>query len=333
MPEDHASLSPTVALRVTAAERLGCSVTNLDPESGYLYELTRGDRTVVLLGAFSPLNNANAARIATDKFHTNRILEHGGYRVPPTVRCLHPDRYAHEAFPTLTGTRAARQFARKRGFPLIVKPNRGARGRDVVVVPDETSMVAAVEHVWRRDYLAIVQTAIAGIDVRLDFLDGAYLFGYLRQPITVCGDGRSNVARLLAQLDRRFADPDFLAGLPEDPIWRRLAAEHDWSLDTVPGDDESVTFSTPILNLNRLCVAERLLDPPEAWVQHGLAIGQRLGLRHFGIDFKASGIESDPADATVLEVNSSPSLVHMSRMGHYEATVEAEMKIVAAALA
>lgn len=323
------SASPTVSLRMEAARRLGCEVEMLDPETGYLYEVRRGGRALVLLGAYSPLNDASAARIATDKFHTGLVLDRAGFRVPASARCLQPGRYDDPAFAGQTGTEPARVFAAAHGYPLIVKPNRGARGRDVLAVDDEPALIAAVERVWRFDYLALVQAPAAGIDVRLDFLDGAFLFGYLRQPVAIVGDGARSVGALLAALDTRFADPAFQARLAADPILAGAGS----SLTRVPAAGEELVFETPVMNLNRLCLAERIADPPAAWVAHGLAVGRALGLRHFGVDFKSAGLAADPRDAVVIDVNASPSLVHMSRMGHYEATVEAEMKVIASALA
>ncbi|RMH22623.1 MAG: hypothetical protein D6696_02865 [Acidobacteria bacterium] len=318
-------------LRVEAARRLGCEITDLDPETGYLYEIRRDGKALVLLGGFSPLNSANAARIASDKFHTGLVLERAGLRAPRSARCLKPGYFEDEDFPH-AGTGEAHRLAERQGFPLIVKPNRGARGRDVVVVEDDDAMVAAIEAVWERDYVALVQVPVAGIDVRLDFLDGEYLFGYLRRPVRLAGDGRSSLRRLLAACDARFAGERFLEQLPEDPIWRQATATRGLDLESVLAAGEALAFESPILNLNRLCLADYLPAPPPAWLAQGLAIGRLLGLRHFGIDWKAGSLDADPASATVLEVNSSPSLLHMSRMGYYEEALAAEMKVVAAAL-
>lgn len=325
--------SPMVALRLEAARRLGCSIHPLDDETGYLNEIRQGDKRLVLLGAFSPLNNANAARIATDKCHAATILRHRGFRVPDGARALQPGRFPHESFPGHTGFEAAHRFAQRIGYPVVVKPNHGARGRDVVMAEDGAALEAAIEQVWRRDFLALIQEPIAGSDVRLDFANGEFVFGYTRQPVHLTGDGTRTLRQLLADTDARYADPLFQAGLAEDPIWTRITQQHGLTLDDLVTAGTTLDFDNPILNLNRLCVAQRVASPPQAWIDHGLAIGEALDLRHFGIDFKAEGIASDPAAATVIEVNASPSLAHMSRMGHYEATVEAEMTIVAAALA
>lgn len=322
-----------LALRVDAARRLGCEVTALDPETGYLAEIRRGTSRHLLLGGFSPLNNACAARLAEDKFHTARILERAGFRVPSVARCLRPGRFQQEDFSSHTGIAPALRFAEEHGFPLVAKPNRGARGRHVSVVRGAGDLTAAVERIWEFDYLAVVQPLAAGIDVRLDFLDGEFLTGYRRRPVVLHGDGTSTLEDLLARSDPRFRGADFRDALAEDPIWTEATRPRRLGFESVLADGEILDLGTPILNLNRLCLAEIVEEPDPAWVDQGRRIGEVMGLRHYGIDFKTEDPDGDPAAATVLEVNASPSLVQMSRLGRYEDALAAEVRVVEALLA
>lgn len=319
-----------LSLRAAAARRLGCEVESLDPETGYLCEIRRGARRRLLLGGFSPLNDAGASRLAEDKFHTALVLARAGCRVPPGARCLRPGRFLEEDFSSHLGLAPGRAFAAAHGYPLVVKPNRGARGRQVTVVAGDAELAAAVEAIWQHDYLALVQPLIAGLDVRLDFLDDDYLFGYLRRPVVLLGDGTSRLGELLERADGRFRGAAFERRLAGDPIWAAAAGRR--GLDAVLAAGEVLDLSSPILNLNRLCVAERLDRPAPAWLDHGRRIGRLLGLRHYGVDFKAAGADDDPRAATVLEVNASPSLAQMALMGHREAALAAEMRVVAAIL-
>lgn len=322
------SLSPTTQLRAEAARRLGFDIQNLDPDSGYLWEVSNGDQKRILMGAFSPHNSAIAARLAEDKFHTATLVRRLGRRVPGVVRCLRPGRFEQEDFESHLGMAPAHAFARERAFPLVVKPNRGARGRHVQVVHDVAAMEAAIERVWTYDYLALVQEVAHGIDVRLDYLDDEFLFGYLRRPVSLVGDGARSIRELLAAADPRFTGEAFWNQLQADPIWRRSCEQHGWTLDATPGEGEAIRFDTVVLNLNRLCVAELVRQVPDDWLAAGLEIGRALELRHFGIDFKAPSFEGGPDDATVLEVNASPSVVQMSRRGYYEEALGAEIRIM-----
>jgi cyanophycin synthetase len=316
-----------IELRREAARRLGCELISLDPETGYLFELRSGERRQLLLGGFSPMNNALAARIAEDKFHTGLVLGRAGLRVPSSVRCLRPGMFTEEDFSSHTGFEAAERFAAERGWPLIVKPNRGSRGRDIVLVEDQDALRAAVERVWRLDYLALVQTAVAGMDVRLDLLDGEYLFGYTRRGVVLVGDGARSVRDLLAASDPRFTGAGFEERFAVDSLTRHA------DLDAVPSAGAELDFRTPILNLNRLCHGEILERPPEGLLDVARRAGRTIGLRHFGVDLKVADLEAPAAEAVVVEVNASPSLVHMARLGHREAAIAAEMRVVAALLA
>lgn len=322
-----------LALRAEAARRLGCEVTSLDPETGYLCELRRGAARRHLLGGFSPLNDAGAARLAEDKFHTALILGRDGFRVVPGARCLKPGRFAREDFSSHEGVEPAHRFAAEHGFPLVVKPNRGARGRSVTLVERAEELEDAVRRIWVDDYLALVQPLVPGVDVRLDFLDGEFLFGYVRRPVVVRGDGTSTVAALLAARDPRFSGALFRQALEDDPIWTVRARARGLGLDSVLPAGEELDLGSAILNLNRLCVAELVRQPLPAWVEQGRRIAAALGLRHLGVDFKAEDPAGDPRAATVVEVNASPSLAQMSRMGYYEEAVAAEMRVVEAMLA
>jgi len=320
-----------IELRCEAARRLGCTVSHLDPETGYLYELRRGKKARVLLGGYSPLNDAGGARIAEDKFHTGLVLGRAGFRVPPTARCLKPGRFAAEDFTSHTGIAAGRRFADEHGFPVVVKPNRGARGRDVMVAADQKELLRAVHRIWESDYLAIVQTLVAGCDLRLDFLGDDFLLGYLRRPVVVRGDGSSSLRELVARCDPRFSGEAFWKKMESDPIWLERAAVRGWGPDSVPGEEE-IALSGEILNLNRLCVAELVTELPAAWYELARGIGDAVALGHFGIDFKTAGLASDPQAATVIEVNASPSLTQVARMGHFEEALAAEIRVVEAIL-
>lgn len=322
-----------LALRAEAARRLGCEVTSLDPETGYLAEICRDGARHLLLGGFSPLNSALAARIAEDKFHTALLLRRAGFRVAQAVRCLRPGRFLQEDFSAHTGMEPALEFAEENGFPLVIKPNRGARGRHVEVVRSTEELISGIRQIWEYDYLALAQPVVDGLDVRLDYLDGKFLLGYIRRPVVLQGDGVSTAAELLAQTDPRFSGDLFRKTLEDDPIWTERAAPRDLNLDSVLPAGEPLDLRSPIMNLNRLCVAEIVLDPEPGWAEHGRDIGAALGLRHFGIDYKTTDPQADPREATVLEVNASPSLVQMSRLGYYEETLQAEIRIVEAVLA
>lgn len=317
-------------MRQEAARRLGIEIESLDPSTGYLLELRRGGRRRVLVHGLSPLNDAGASRLAGDKYYTSLVLQRAGFPVPRSTRCLQPGTYPLSDFAEYTGLETARAFAIQEGYPVVVKPNRGSRGRGVAVAADEEELEAAVREVWQGDPMALVLELIPGTDRRLDFLDGEFLYGYDRQPVVLEGDGRSTLRELLASWDRRFTGDDFERRLLQDPLWRRSVVRLGFGLDTPLEKGRRIELSGDILNLNRFCVARYLPDPPQEWIDLGLRIGAALHLRHFGIDFRRRTLDEAAAEAVVLEVNASPSLGQSYEMGYVEETVAAEMRVLEA---
>lgn len=176
------ALPPAVELCFIAADRLGLAATIIEPEFGYLFELADGRRRITLFGGRSPLNDAVAAHLCEDKHYAAVILERAGFRVPATVRCIRPNSFRMFDTAGRDGMTPGLAFAETNGYPLVVKPNRLSSGIDVTFVPDADALPAAITHVWKSDYIALVQPYVAGDDLRLDFLDGELLVGYRRRP-------------------------------------------------------------------------------------------------------------------------------------------------------
>ncbi len=321
-------LPRTVALARDAAERLGWGLRVLDPEYGHLFEIDNGERRRVLIGALSPLNDSVASRLAADKYFTAKLLERAGLRVPATERCLAPGFFEKENYEEKAGPGPGLEFARRHGYPVVVKPNRGSSGRYVVLVRDEGELRAALEPAWERHGVAVVQEPIPTPDLRLDFLDGEYLLGYERSSLRVTGDGRATIRQLVARIDRRFT---------ADAIWqgKRSASWPDAAgrrPDCVLPAGEELDLGGTVLNLNTWASGRLIPELPDRWLAYGLRAGAVLGLRHFGIDFRGAGLDDPPEQAAIVEINASPLLLQIHALGWADEAVEAQARILRAAL-
>ncbi len=342
MTPPRVSSSATLDLRLRVAERLGWSSTCLDPETGWLWRLERDGRSKLLAGPISSLNDAAAARLAADKFYTATILRAVGLAVVESARCLRLDAYqnptrADDPFASHRGLEPALAFAEAKGYPLIVKPNRGSRGRCVDRVDDRPAMLRAIDRVWAMDEVALVQPALPGLDLRVDLLDGELLLAYLRRPLCLRGDGRSTVLELLASADRRAVNARFLAKLRAESLWRAVLAGAGLDEHSVIADGVTLEFPATVLNLNRCCTAEVYAQLPEPWIAICREVAKALGLRHCGVDLRvpasADPIAGDPSEAIVLEANASPGIIQVHEMGATELAEDAERRVLAAMLA
>ncbi|MEO0651018.1 MAG: hypothetical protein AAFZ65_10095 [Planctomycetota bacterium] len=320
--------APTLAVELMfeAAARLGWRTRLIDPTFGYLWEVELPDgRRRTMVGAKTPINDASAAQVASDKDYCARVLHEEGYPVPHSVRALSPKFFQGTEYADRSGPKRALDLAAREGFPLIVKPNRMSHGRLVRVVRCESDLIAALEQVWELDRIALVQEFVEGRELRLDLLDGQPVACYERRALELVGDGQSTEAELLAALDRRFRDPRAL-----------LRAEAD---GLKPGNilEAGATrrLESGVHNLNRSATATLLPTPPERWRAWGARIAERLGLRLAGIDLRIEGdgdpYDLDPAAAVVLEVNGTPLLTQLARMGHRELAIDTQARILVAA--
>lgn len=320
-----------VKLQLDAARRLGMTIEVLDRDFGHLFELGHGGRAVTMVGGRSPLNDAVAARIAQDKYFTGVVLARAGFRVPATSRCLKADHFRLADYAPRGGMAKGVAFAKAHGFPVIVKPNQRSHGLDVFVAQDQSALADAIEQVWRYDYLALVQTPVAGTDLRLDFLDGQFLAGYTRHACTLTGDGTRTIRELLVAARPAMAtSPERWRWIADDPDWRQQVTDRGWAERSILPADEVIRLGNMIRNLNRWAIAEVLDGIPDGWLGYARRIGQAMHLRHFGVDIRAGGLHDDPEGATIIEVNASPSLVQLYSTGHAEIAIEAQMRVLRA---
>ncbi|PRP97897.1 D-alanine--D-alanine ligase [Enhygromyxa salina] len=334
--------TPTIALRLNIARELGWRVECLDPETGWLWLLERDGRRRVLHGAHASINDHAAAAIALDKDYTARVLAHFGVRVPVSARCLGPevifDSLGNDPYPDQRGLAPALALASSHGFPLIVKPNRGSRGRAVIVVEDEEGLARALSEAWKVGRLALAQVPVPGFDLRVDVLDRELLLAYVRRPLALVGDGRSTLIELHERADPRARSPSFAAKLRASAPWIETLRGAELSPDSVLADGRRLDFATTIYNLHHCCVGELVPELPQRWVELANEIAGYIGLRHAGVDLRLPLVDGgDPLDqpvevATVLEVNASPAVGQIARLGARAEAEAAERRVVSTML-
>ena len=326
-------LPPIVQLAKHAAAHLGYDFRVEDEAYGYLFSLTRGHRKRYFVGGLSALNDAVSSRVAQDKYYTSMVLASRGIHVPEQIRCIREGYFKNEAIVDDDALERATAFARRVGYPVIVKPNRMSLGRDVMAAHDETQLYEAMHTVWKSDYIALVQRVARGQDVRLDFLDGSFLAGYCRTAVCICGDGERSVRQLLCEQDERFADAEFFAKRRADGEFEQALTARGYDETTVLRRGEAIGFDTPVLNLNRWATA-RVLDGVTArWRDYCVEVGEVLGLRHFGLDLRVPCHEhepwqrTDPQQSVVIEVNASPALVQLHNLGFERQAIEGQARV------
>ena len=129
-------------------------------------------------------------------------------------------------------------------------------------------------------------------------------------------------------VDARFGENLFWERVCRSPDWEQSAGARQLEEGSVLASGRNLTLGGEILNLNRFAVCEPIFEVAAPWIDFGKRIARAMGLRHLGVDLKMESLESDPARAIIIEVNSSPVLVQFYRMGYEEEVLAAYGKVL-----
>ena len=280
------------------------------------------------------LNPVGASDIAKDKDYANFFMRKMGY---PTIRgkSFFSDEWC-EAIASKRNTDAAYRYAKKLGFPLIVKPNSGTQGIDVALVHTKQEFFRAMKQIFKHDRVALVQTYVQGRDYRIVVLDKEVISAYERIPLNVVGDGRSTIKQLLAKKSRAFvaSSRDTRINL-KDPRIKAKLRHQGLTLLSIPRRDERV-FLLDNANLSTGGDAVDVTDNIHpGFKKLAIKLTRDMGLRLCGVDLmvagnpirdalrsNGAGVTQKPQKYWILEINAAPGL------DHYVKTGKAQQKIV-----
>ena len=275
-------------------------------------------------GSCLDINTLGASEIASDKDYANFFMKKMGYPTIPGEAY-----YSKEWCQTIKSNRnikAAYSYAEKIGFPLIVKPNSGSQGTNVIMVRDKKEFYQALQEIFKKDKIALVQKIVKGKDFRIVVLDNKIISAYQRIPFNVVGNGFSTVKKLIKEkldnfniLNRpariKIGDKRLLKNLNDLGL----------TLNSVLKKDAKIL----LLNNANLSTGGESIDVTKTihtdFKNIAIKLTKDMGLRLCGVDLMIQGEISDPARKYwVIEINAAPGLDHYIKSGvEQEKIVEA----------
>lgn len=289
------------AALIGAARRRGIPVQAVSPASR-IWIYGQGSRAIHLFEAASSRDALTGSKISSNKYISNQLVTGMGF---PGV--------THSIAPTVE---AARQIADGIGYPVVVKPLAGAKGKGVTAqVLDERELATAfstAQSAGQGDVL--VERHVDGTDYRLVVIGGRMVWAVKRLPPQVTGDGRQTVVELLAESNRHRAASVLGRFHPggvsiDDEILEVLRRQ---GLDSrsVPASGRVVPLRR-IANLSRggtLVPCTDSVHPDNREMAEAIARG--LHLDAVGIDFMTPDVARSwrEVECAVLEVNSTPGI-------------------------
>jgi D-alanine-D-alanine ligase-like ATP-grasp enzyme len=280
----------------------------LEPSDEYAGQIELPDgRKRYFYGTSLDLNPHAASEIAKDKASATFFMKRLGYRV------IEGDSF----FTTAWRHDEAYRYACELGFPVIVKPNALSQGAGVCKVYNKREFLRAVGAFSKRDRVFLVQRAVVGRDYRIVVLDSEVVCAYERTPLSVIGDGRSSVERLVTRKQQNFEKTgrDTVIRMDDFRILgclRRLGL----SMKSVPKLGERI----PLLDNANLSTGGDAVDVTdsihESFSRLAVRLTKDLGLRFCGVDLIVQGSACEPCEAYwVIEVNAAPGLHHYATIG------------------
>ncbi|HEY9549546.1 MAG TPA: Mur ligase family protein, partial [Kiloniellaceae bacterium] len=238
--------------------------------------------------------------IAPNKAVTNAVLRSVGLPVPRQF--------------VATGPGEAVEAAKRLGYPVVLKPVKGGKGRQVHVgLRNEAELRQAFERGLQAGEPVVVEAFIPGEDHRLLVVGGKLVAAARRIPASVIGDGRHSVRELvdLANRDSRrgLRFNNLLVRLSLDPAAAERLREQGLEGASVPPAGRRV-FLRKTANISTGGTSEDVTDRVHPDVRRMAELtAQAVGLQVAGIDFITPDIGRSCLEAgAICEVNNTPGL-------------------------
>lgn len=308
-------IAPTIGARLV-----------LEPEWGIVGQIIfKSGRKRYFRYSTIDINTMGASEIAKDKDYANFFLKKSGYPIIEGQSFF--SKIWAEAIGSKKNIQAAYKYAVKLGFPVIVKPNSGSQGVGVTKVFNKQELYKALNFIFARDRVALVQRPVVGKDYRIVVLDNKIISAYQRVPLSVTGDGQTTVLQLLKRKQKTFeaASRDTLLKITDPRIGQKL--KHDkLTLRSVPTKNQIVY----LLDNANLSTGGDSIDVTDKmhldFKKIAINITKDMGLRLCGVDLMVAGdITKAPGKYWVIEINSAPGLDHYVQTGKKQQQIVEDM--------
>ncbi|MES2023595.1 MAG: cyanophycin synthetase [Patescibacteria group bacterium] len=306
------------------AHRIGATVV-MEPEYNIVGQIIyKSGRKRYFRYSSLDLNSLGASEIAKDKDYANFFMKRMGYPIVPDTKTFFKTQWAMAIGEPGRNMLSAYNYAKKIGFPVIVKPNSGSQGSGVTLVHNKKELYRAMRFIFKNDRVAMVQRKVEGKDYRLVVLDNQIISAYERIPSSVVGDGKSNILQLM-----QIKQKDFIASSRDtqlkftDPRIKEKLKHFGLNLKSVLARGQRIY----LLDNANLSTGGDSIDVTKKvhplFKKLAIKLTKDMGLRLCGVDLMVKGdISEKPNTYWVLEINSAPGL------DHYAKTGKAQEKIV-----
>ncbi len=327
MKKKKSPLPYLTGLIVRYAPKIGAKVI-IEPEWGFAGQIIYKNGTVRSLRFYSlDLNHVASTDIAKDKDFAKFFMEKKGYPVAAS-KTFFSDKWA-KAIKSNRTIAQAKTYAKRLGYPVIVKPNSRSQGTDISLAHNSRELHSSLREVFKGDKVALVERYMPGKDYRIVVLDGEIISAYERIALSVTGDGKNSILTLLKQKQKHFqkSGRDTKIDFEDVRIKRKLRHQGYTFKSVLPKG--KLVYLLDNANLSTGGDAKDATDNiHKGFYKIATSLTRDMGLRMAGVDIMVTkgDITMDPKKCSyyILEINATPGL------DHYVTTGARQRKIVEA---
>jgi glutathione synthase/RimK-type ligase-like ATP-grasp enzyme len=272
----------------------------IDEYGYYMWvDIPNGSKRAIYGCDYGINKNAIIHRVFDDKIICSKMLHQAGFKTPKSFLFVKSKSvYTNEH----NSIKSALDFAESIGYPLIVKPTHGLKGRGVVKIKNKQILKHYLEVFNKEEtgaFNLILQEFINWKDIRVIFLDGNIESVYQRIAAYIIGDGKQTIQELISEKDVKV----------DREVVSNYLTHEKMTLETVLKEGERVQY---VVTANVSTGWEVEAYP---WDTQDLEflrkIAQSTGARYFGADILTDG---KLADWVILELNKMPGCVGAERL-------------------
>ncbi len=269
------------------------------------------------------LNPTGASDIAKDKDYANFFMQGMKYKTVPSSKVFFSNNWAKAIGSPEQNIDQAYEHAKQIGFPVIIKPNSGSQGTGVALVYNKQELYTAMHHIFKSDRIALMQPFVKGNDYRMVVLDKKIISAYQRIPLSIVGDGKSTVKKLLERKQQKFIASNRDTQIKIDDVRIKNKLKHQkLTLDSVLEKKQLVY----LLDNANLSTGGDSIDVTDTvhpkFKKLAVNLTSDMNLRLCGVDLIIDGdISNKPKDYWILEINAAPGLDHYAKLGEEQAKI------------
>ncbi|MGE5676466.1 MAG: ATP-grasp domain-containing protein [Pseudomonadota bacterium] len=244
-----------------------------------------------------------ADRICKDKQQTKEMLAKAGVAVPEG-----------KSFGKDAVKKDMAEYASGLGFPVVLKPVDGEKGKGVVVgIKDEAALLCDLNYV--RQELGyervIIERHIAGNECRVLVVGGQVVGAIRRVPANVVGNGKNTIEELIGIKNRKRKKNPCTSGslIKVDRQVINCMEKRGYSLDSIPEEGEQV-FLRENSNVSAGGDPVDVTDNISEAVKRNavMAVKAIPGLYHAGVDVLIDDSKGEDDPGVIIEINSRPMI-------------------------